>query len=231
METTENPTTGVKTPQSSYHLTIDEWIGQMKLTFDNAMVPGIYETMQKVGYTEAKINSLKEKLARLENLQQVRTKEYAGQFAESEAFDKMCTENYVLYKTHRDLAKIHFKESTLARASLKLDQPSKRTYSGWYQESTNFYAQLAANPELLAKAQEIGLTAAVVAERKQALLDLQALKESQRRETAEAQAATVARDKAFDELFPLYKDYINYAKVLLANNQALEALGITVKAK
>jgi len=231
METTENPTTGVKTPQPNNYVSIDEWIGRMRLTFDNAMTTGIFEPLLTVGYTEEKITSLKGRLAQLENLQQVRTKMYAGQYAESEAFDKMCTQNYVIYKMHRDLAKIHFKDNTLARASLKLDQPSKRTYSGWYQDSTNFYAQLAANPELLSKAREIGLAADVVAERKQALVDLQSLKESQRKETAEAQAATVARDKAFDELFPLFKDYVNYAKVLLANDQALEALGITVKAK
>lgn len=229
METTENPTTDVKTSQPNNYVSIDQWIGKMKLTFDNAMLPEIFVPMQTVGYTEPKITALKGKLLQLENLQQTRTKEYAEQYAETDVFDKKCTENYEVYKTHRNLAKVLFKADTMVRSILKLDETSKRTYTGWYQEATNFYNQLAANTELLTKSAEIGLNAAAVTAQKQSLLDLQALKESQQRETAEAQAATAARDKAFDEFYPLYSDYIKYAKILLAGNQMLEALGIIVK--
>jgi len=59
METTENQTNEViKTSQSSY-VTIDEKISRMKITFDNATLPGIFEPLQTVGYTTEKIDSLK----------------------------------------------------------------------------------------------------------------------------------------------------------------------------
>jgi len=229
METTENPTTEVKNPLPQNYVSIDQWIGKMRLTFGNATLPEIFTVMQTVGYTNERIAALIKRLERLENLQQVRTKEYAEQITESKEFDSMCTKLYVQYSTHRKLAKILFKGDTLAIKSLRLDEISKRTYSGWYEESGNFYAQLAASPELLTKAQGVGITAEVVSAQKQALIDLQRLKETQRKETAEAQQATAARDKAFDELYPLYVEYVKYAKVLLKDNKALVALGIIVK--
>jgi hypothetical protein len=229
METTENPTTEAKKSLPRNYVSIDQWIGKMKLTFGNATLPEIFSVMQTVGYTNERIASLIKKLERLENLQQVRTKEYAEQITESDEFDSKCTELYVQYSTHRKLAKILFKGDTLATKSLRLDQTSKRTYSGWYEEATNFYAQLAASPELLTKAGGVGITTEVVDTQKQALVDLQSLKVSQRKETAEAQQATAARDKAFDELYPLYAEYVKYAKVLLEDNKALVALGIIVK--
>ena len=70
---------------------------------------------------------------------------------------------------------------------------------------------------------------AKVAAQRQAIAEVQSLKESQSKESAEAQAATDARDAAFDALYPQYADYIKYAKVLLAGNQVLEAIGVKVK--
>ena len=39
----------------------------------------------------------------------------------------------------------------------------------------------------------------------------------------------IARDQTFDELYPLYSEYLQYAKVLMPDNQALEALGVVVR--
>ena len=129
------------------------------------------------------------------------------------------------------LLKILFKGNVHAQSILKLDEAKPKAFGAWQDLVTNFYAQLEAAPELLAKASAVGLTVEAVTAQKQAMTDLQALKESQRKETAEAQAATDARDRAFDELYPLYSEYIQYAKVLLADSQAIEAIGIKVKAK
>ena len=96
---------------------------------------------------------------------------------------------------------------------------------------TNFYAQCSGNAALLTKVQGIGITAETVAAQIQGLADLQAIKESLTKETGEAQAATDARDRAFDALYPKYTEYIKYAKVLMPDNQLLEAIGVKVKAK
>ena len=62
-----------------------------------------------------------------------------------------------------------------------------------------------------------------------ALAELLNNREDLRKETADAQKATDARDSAFDALYPKYAEYIKYAKILLPNNQLLEALGIRVR--
>jgi len=94
---------------------------------------------------------------------------------------------------------------------------------------SNFYSQLTGTPDLQTKANTVGVTEAKVATQKQAIAALQSLKESQRKESAEAQAAIDARDAAFVALYPQYADYIKYAKILLAGNQVLEAIGVKVK--
>ncbi|MFA5045356.1 MAG: hypothetical protein WC542_05450 [Paludibacter sp.] len=49
--------------------------------------------------------------------------------------------------------------------------------------------------------------------------------------TADTRLATEQRIRAFNQLRPLYAEYIKYARILLAGDQALEAIGIVVKRK
>jgi len=231
MGTTENPTTEAPKPQQSNYVSTADWINKMKLTFDNATLPEIYGVMQTVGYDEAKINLLKAKLTGLETLQQAQTKEYAEQFSETEKFDIKRAEIDTVFTKQRGLLKILLKGNVHAQAILRLDEAKPKAFGAWQDLVINFYAQLESTPALLTETTKVGVNAASVTAQKQLLADLQALKESQRKESAEAQAATDARDRAFDELYPLYSEYIQYAKVLLADNQALEAVGVKVKAK
>ena len=115
--------------------------------------------------------------------------------------------------------------------ALQLDIAIPKAYPEWVQLLTNFYAQITSNAALQAKVLTVGITAATVTAQSQALLVLQTLKESLRKETAEAQTATNTRDRAFDALYPQYSEYIKYAKILLAGNQTLEAIGVKVKSK
>jgi len=231
METTENQTNEVtKTSQSSY-VTIDEKISRMKITFDNAKLPGIFETLQTVGYTTEKIDSLKAKLTGLENLQLVRNKEHAEQLSESAKFDAKRTEIDKQYTMHRKLAKILFKFDVQAQAALQLDAAKSAVFSSWIQQVSGFYQQLNNTAVFKQKVSTIGIAAEVINRQLQSIDELQILRDSQRKELSEAQAATDARDKAFDELYPLCMEYIQYAKVLLPDNQALEAIGVKVKSR
>ena len=228
METTENLPTEPKKPQPSTHVTTAQWVSKMKLTFANATLPEIFGVMQTVGYSAEKIDAMKDKVVHLETLQQMQTKEYAEQFSESQKFDTKRSEIDAAFTKNRELMKILFKGNIHAQSILMLDKTKPRTYAQWYEMVTNFYAQLEASPELLTKAVAININAAAISAQKLAIAELQALKVGQRKETAEAQTATDSRDKAFDELYPLYSEYIQYAKVLLQDNQALEAIGIKV---
>ena len=229
METTQNPSTEVTQPRKQVYETIEASIAKMKLTFNNAMLPEIFDVMLTVGYTTEKIELLKADLAQLEVLCQMQTKEAADKFEETDKFKLKKAEVDSIFSTHRGLLRILFKENIHALKALRLDESMPRTYSAWFQMVSNFYSQLAETPGILTKATAVGITEAKVAAQKQALAELQSLKESQCKESAEAQAATDARDKAFDALYPQYTEYIKYAKILLAGNQVLEAIGVKVK--
>ena len=229
METTQNSSTEVTQPRKQVYETIEASIAKMKLTFNNAMLPEIFDVMLTVGYTTEKIELLKADLAQLEVLCQTQTKEAADKYNETDKFNIKKAEVDSIFSTHRGLLRILFKENIHALKALRLDESMPRTYSAWFQMVSNFYSQLAETPGILTKATAVGITDAKVAAQKQAIAELQSLKESQSKESAEAQAATDARDKAFDALYPQYTEYIKYAKILLAGNQALEAIGVKVK--
>lgn len=157
------------------------------------------------------------------------TPEYGDQDLEQEKFDNKKAEINAGFNQHRALTRILFKGDIQAWVSLQLDTANPKAYPAWVQLLTNFYSQITATPALQEKVQTVGITATTVSAQAQALLDLQILKESLRKETAEAQIATDTRDRAFDALYPQYSEYIKYAKILLAGNQALEAIGVKVK--
>ena len=229
METTQNPSTEVPQPSKQAYESIEATIAKMKLAFNNALLPEIFAVMVTVGYTTEKIELLKADLAQLEVLCQMQTKEAADKFEETDKFKLKKAEVDSIFSTHRGLLRILFKGNIHALKALRLDESMPRTYSAWFQMVSNFYSQLAETPDILTKATAVGVTEAKVAAQRQAIAEVQSLKESQSKESAEAQAATDARDAAFDALYPQYTDYIKYAKILLAGNQVLEAIGVKVK--
>jgi len=229
METQEMTTPEVKKASKNYHDTMDESIVKMKMTFGNASLPEIFAVMVTVGYTAEKIAAMNAELSQLETLCQGQIKEYADQDLEQEKFDNKKDEINAGFNQHRALTRILFKGDIQSWVSLQLDTDNPKAYPAWTQLLTNFYAQIAGTPALQTKVQTVGITATTVSAQSQALLALQILKESLRKETAEAQTATDTRDRAFDALYPQYTEYIKYAKVLLAGNQALEAIGVKVK--
>ena len=57
METTNKNSGAKKTPRNDYQ-TLQESVSQMKLAFTNASMPGIYEVLLTVGYTQEKLNAM-----------------------------------------------------------------------------------------------------------------------------------------------------------------------------
>lgn len=229
METPNNQTTGAKAAPKRHYDTIGETIDNMKLTFGNAALAEIFTAMVVVGYTAGKIADMKAKLAHLETLCQGQTREFADQSAEQEKFNKKRDKINTIFIKDRSLARILFKSDVHSWVALQLDGETPKAYGNWKLMVSGFYAQLADNADLQAKAPNVGITAEKVAAQQLSMAELDVLKESLRKETADAQAATDARDHAFDELYPLYTEYIKYAKILLPDNQVLEAIGVKVK--
>ena len=230
MENQQNPApNGGNQPNNNSYASVEDLLAKMKLAFANAKDPQILPELEKVGFSEALLTEYLEEIERLENLSQVQKKEYGEQYSATEAFDKKVADIDELFTRHRNLAKIAFKKNRQAYATLGIDEPKKRAYAAWVQQVKNFYAQILANADFKATAAGINIKDAVITGQQNALEELSTLKESQKKETGEAQKATETRDLALDALYPKYSDLIQYAKVLFKDNQTLEKLGITVK--
>ncbi|MCO7316229.1 hypothetical protein PG592_00495 [Riemerella anatipestifer] len=213
-----------KKAKKRQRISLEEWISRMKLAFSNAKLPEINPQLSVLGYTETKLDELLSQVSALEALHQTQKKEYAEQYEETRKLEEKRKAIDEQYKTHLALCRVLFKKEVKATAALELSGTRKTAYS-----ACNFYAQLLQTPEFLAKVKTINLKEADLEAVKTLLSEAAALKESQKKETAEAQKATETRDQAFDELYPHYADLIAYAKAVLSNEQHLEAMGIVVK--
>ena len=225
METTNENTGAKKAPRNDYQ-SLQESVTQMKLTFTNASMAGIYEVLLTVGYTQEKLNAMLAKVSVVEERMLDKTKEDADQVAEQEQFDQQRETIHNAFITHRSLAKVLLKNDVHASVSLQLNGNTPKAYTDWKDMISNFYTQIGNQPALLAKTSTVGITAAVATAQLAAVADLEATKSTLKKVTAEAQAATQARDQAFDDIHPQYLEYVKYAKILLADSPLLKALGL-----
>lgn len=220
---------GGQEPNNGRYISADELIAKMRLAFTNAREPEILAELKNVGFSEADLTGSLGEVERLEALSAAQKKEYGEQYDATDGFNSKMQEIDQLFTRHRNLAKIAFKNNRQAYATLGIDEPKKLAYSAWFQQVKNFYAQLLANADFKAKAETISISPAVIAAQQDALAQLSALKEAQKKETGEAQKATETRDDALDALYPKYRDLIDYAMELFKDDQTLEKLGIVVK--
>ncbi len=210
-------------------LPIERKLSQMKVTFSNAKAPEVLNVLASVGYTEERLNGYLNKVTEIETLTQKQKKEYGEQYAKTNDFEQKRAEINKIYKKDLALARIFFKNDVQATATLELSGNRKNAYGSWHKQVSNFYAQLLANNNFLTKMQPVGVTQEKINDITQQLNAVETLKEEQKKEMGEAQKATEVRDNAFDELYPHYSELIEFAKVLLADEQLLESLGIVVK--
>ncbi|GIJ93582.1 hypothetical protein CAPN002_08000 [Capnocytophaga stomatis] len=215
----------------SKYISTNTLILQMKIAFANAKLPNILPQLQTLGYTEEKFNEYLEKINELEELLQVQKKEYGEQYAETEKVNKKREEIDEIYKRHLAFCKILFKGNVQAISTLGLNIGRKNAYAAWFQQVNNFYGQLLNNSEFLEKVSTINIQENDLKAQQNALVELTQLKENQKKEIGQAQKATEMRDEAFDKIYPIYTEFVSYAKILFQNDQTLEALGIVVKNK
>lgn len=223
METNLNPV------KKSRYISTEETIFQMKIVFANAKLPTILPELQKLGYTEEKLNGFLEKITELENLSQRQKSCYAGKYAETEKVNKKREAIDEVYRRYNAFCKILFKDNTRAYATLGLNGGRKGAYASWFQQVSNFYAQLLSNTEFLNQVESINIKETDLRTQQKALEELTQLKENQAKEIGTAQKATEMRDEAFDKLYSEYAKLVAYAKLLFVNDQNLEQLGIVVK--
>lgn len=223
-----NPNTGKSAARNTY-ISAEQLISKMKIAFSNAKQPEILSELETVGISKGSLDDHLADIANLEQLSQQQKKEYGEQYAETDKFNQKKAEIDTLFTRHRNLAKIAFKGDRQANTTLGIDAGRKQAFAAWYQQVSNFYAQLVANSDFKTKAENVNIKNSDIAAMQTALQEVSALKESQKKEVGEAQKATDTRDAAIDLLYPKYTELIAFAKVLFPDDQTLEKLGIIVK--
>lgn len=230
MENSEklNPKAGKSASRNQY-VSAEELIAKMKITFTNAKEPEILPELETVGITEAMLDAHLAEIANLEDLSQIQKREYGEQYAETDRYNLKKAEIDALFTRHRNLAKIAFKGDRQANTTLGIDNPKKVAFAPWFQQISNFYAQILANPDFKTKAESVNIKEADITAMQTSLEEVSEIKNSQKKEFGEAQRATDTRDAAIDLLYPKYTQLIEFAKVLFPDDQSLEKLGIIVK--
>lgn len=128
METTQNPSAEVTQPKKQVYEAIEATIAKMKLTFNNALLPEIFDVMLTVGYSAEKIELLKSELAQLEVLCQTQTKDSADKYNETDKFNIKKAEVDSIFSTYRGLLRILFKGYIHAWKALRLDESIPKGY-------------------------------------------------------------------------------------------------------
>ena len=127
------------------------------------------------------------------------------------------------------MCRILFKNDVQAQVELDLRGRVSEAYGNWLKEVKGFYTRINNSERLKTEVAKISMKPADLEAQLNAIVALEAIKNNQKKETAEAQAATEARDLKFDEIYAKYATLVKYSKILLGNDQAIEALGIVVK--
>ena len=223
-----NPKSG-KTSSRNQYVSAEELIAKMKIAFTNAKDPNLLLEFETVGITEDMLDDDLAAITNLEELSQKQKLEYGEQYAETDKFNLKKAEIDTLFTRHRNLAKIAFKGHRQANTTLGIDSGRKQAFAAWFQQVSNFYAQILANPDFKTKAETVNIKSADITAMQTSLQQVSALKESQKKEFGDAQKATDTRDAALDLLYPKYTQLIAFAKVLFPSDQTLEKLGIKVK--
>lgn len=226
-ETTTGST--VTTTTSVKYDNMADTVVKMKMAFTNAQLPTVLPSLIPVGYTAESLQADYAEVEALETLMQKQRTETQEQIIETKKFDDSRIAIHQIYVKDRGLCRILFKNDVQAQVELDLRGNVSQAYGNWLKEVKGFYTRINNSERLKTEVAKISMKPADLEAQLNAIVALEAIKNNQKKETAEAQAATEARDLKFDEIYAKYATLVKYSKILLGNDQAIEALGIVVK--
>ena len=226
-ETTTGST--VTTTTSVKYDNMADTVVKMKMAFTNAQLPTVLPSLIPVGYTAESLQADYAEVEALETLMQKQRTETQEQIIETKKFDDSRIAIHQIYVKDRGLCRILFKNDVQAQVELDLRGRVSEAYGNWLKEVKGFYIRISNSERLKTEVAKISMKPADLEAQLTAIAALETIKNNQKKETAEAQAATEVRDLKFDEMYAKYSTLLKYSKILLGNDQAIEALGIVVK--
>lgn len=209
---------------------IDVFLLSSRIAIVNAIEnPPIATMLADFGYDAERLNAGKELLENAEGQQALKTKEFSEQIAATATLHREMEEAKALYDKHYKIARIAFKDNEGVLTALQLKGRRKRSYSGWLEQSLTFYTNLLGNSIALEGMAGFNITKEKLEAGQKEAKEVEQAYAQQHKEKGEAQQATVNRDVAFDLLDDWLSDYLQIARLALAEKpQYMEALGIVV---
>jgi len=178
------------------------------------------------GYDTARIAEGQALYDAAQAAQVAQKQEYGEQYAASQAFESAWNTARQAYMQLVKIARVAFSSDPNASTALGIAGRRKPTYPGWLEQAQQFYLAALANADFQSGLARFGVTLQKLQDGKALVDAVVSAKQAQGTETAEAQAATQARDAALEALDAWMSDFIAIAKIALEGTQLSEALGI-----
>ncbi len=188
--------------------------------------PEIAALLAGFGYDAARIAAGQALYDTAQAAQVAQKQEYGEQYAASQAFETAWKTANAAYMQLVKVARVAFSTDPNAATALGIAGRRKPTYPGWLEQAQQFYTTALENTAFQTELARFGVTLEKLQAGKSLADAVVAAKQAQGTETAEAQAATQARDNALEALDAWMSDFIAIAKIALEGTQLSEALGI-----
>ena len=210
--------------------TIDAKLLNAQVAIDNAMDSAVISTaLAPFSYDKKKLQAGKTLYEKAQALHTRQKKEYGEQYAATDGLEAARSRADKIYMRHLKLARIALETNGKAMEALQLNGRRKKTYSGWIQQTKQFYDNALASAEISTTLATLGIKKTVLTAGQAAVREVQTLLKAQLKEKSEAQTATEERDKALEALMDWMSDFTTIARIAFKDDpQQLEMLGIVV---
>jgi hypothetical protein len=207
---------------------IDELISESGVAITNGKnEPALAAMLQEYGYTPERIGIGAGLWQTASTLNSEQKKESGEQRAATEALSKSIEKANAVYMPHLKVARVAFRDDINMWTKLELKGKRKKTQSGLMGQVKVFYSNLLNDETAVEKMATFGQSREKLENGYQLIKDSENKLAVRKKEMGEAQDATKARDKAIDKLQEWYSDYIEIARLALADQpQYLEMMGI-----
>lgn len=207
---------------------IDGNLAAAQIAIENALSDTEVQALLSVyGYDAAKIGEGKTLFETARQLQQQQKAEYGDQYAATDALKVKLDEAKTEYMRFLKVARIVLKNDYAAFKTLELGGVRKQSITGWVAQARTFYINTLGDADIMAKLNNFGITQEKLEAGKILVDETESANLLQKKETGEAQQATITRDEVMDSLDEWMSDFIAIARVALEEKpQFLEKLGV-----
>jgi hypothetical protein len=192
--------------------------------------PDILRVLTGYSYGETRLNvglGLYKDAYRFYGEQQRR---YGEQYRASEILTGILEEARERYNEFRRLSRVALRKSKPLMVILGVEERSKRTLGGWMEEARQFYTNAPANPRIMEKLSNVGITAEDLEAGKRMVDRVEKAAADHEMKKGKARQATKQRNIAYKMFMEWMKDFRQVCRVAFARTpQKLEKLGMKAK--